>query len=60
MKLRARKNLKVSLSEGNLIPYVGVANYFCRLCSKMRELQRGGLGDGEKGSILENFKDAPF
>lgn len=59
MKLRACKNLEVSLSEGNLIPYV-IANYFCQLCSKMHELQREGLGDGEEGSILENFKDAPF
>lgn len=60
MKLRACKNLEVSLSEGNLISYVFIANYFCQLCSKMRELQREGLGDGGEGSILENFKDAPF
>lgn len=59
MKLRARKNLEVSLSEGNLIPYVLVANDFCQLCSKMRELQREGLGDGKEGTILENCKYVP-
>lgn len=59
MKLRARKNLEVSI-RGEFNSVCSRCNYFCQLCSKMHELQRGGLSDGEEGSILENFKDAPF